>query len=295
MMASLGILSAGCSDEDSTTMTFLGDFNDLSKEVQEISINNAKNYDREDYYGTWYYSEGLGYMASEVTLKIDENYVEDTYSGKKVEYKFNKKTHEIVIDSKGFSELTGEDIYDGRLVYSFAAGSDLNLLYEMGMAIDENGDKTTLLGDPYKRIESDDENSNESFVDGNRSTESSQFIRESTVVEESSTVEDSSEVSNGESTGSDTTNPMIGTWKASDTPLVFEITSEIATVNHGLENYELTNPIINGETVTYDSNFKIGDSATIYKVELELFRADSGMLRLYLEDQRIIEEYLNIQ
>lgn len=402
-MASLGFLLAGCEDS-TTTQTVLGDFNEQSKDVQKNLVEHAKNFKREDYYGTWWYSDKEGGQDSaEVTLKIDKDYVEDVNTGIKVKYKFNKKTREIVVETNELSQLFDEDLSDGYIVYTFIDESDKNSLSVMGHYVNSNGDKVPLIGG-YSRTESDNENNNESFGYDNQSTESSEVFQESIEVEaESSTEEESDEVSSNESVsltkmdifdvmGNETNtisqlttlqqtavtqamidngyssddidkgyflaftdnernvvvsgiydsnnilekifminldslkvtdvyipsnldtsnfdqsqsstskstmdsynpegNPMNGVWKANKTPLTFTITAESATISHGNEIYDLTNPLINGNTVEYVSNFKIGDSAPIYMVKLEYVDSYNSIARLYLSDERVITEYI---
>lgn len=400
-IASFGLFLSGC-DDSSTTQTVLGDFNEKPKDVQKNLVEAAKNFNREDYYGTWYSYQEYGLDSSEVTIKIDKNGLEDVGSGVKVKYKFNNKTHEIVVVTKELSQLINDEISDGYLVYTFIDGIDKNSLKEMGHVVTNNGDKIPLLGE-YTRIESDDDTNKESFGYDRQSTESSDVIQESTVLAESSTKEESDEVSSNESVsltkmdifdvmGNETNtisqlttqqqtavtqamidngyssddidrgyflaftdndrnvvvsgiynpnnilekifminldslkvtdvyipsnldtsnsdqsqsstskstmdsynpegNPMNGVWKANKTPLTFTITCESATISHGNEIYDLTNPLINGNTVEYVSNFKIGDSAPIYMVKLEYVDSYNSIARLYLSDERVITEYI---
>lgn len=391
-MTSFWLLLAGC-DDSTTTQTVLGDFNDQSKEIQENLVKHAKNFNREDYYGTWYSYKEYGLDSSEVTLKIDKTYIEDVYSGVKVKYKFNNKTHELVVETKELSQLIDEEISDGYLVYTFVDGADKNLLFQMGV-VEENGEKTPFL-DELSRIESDDQDINESFVENQPADTTESFqdpileessdlksgesasltkmdifdamgnetntIRQLTTQQQTAVTQamkdngyssddidrgyflaftdnernvvvsgiyDSNNIlekifminldslkvtdvyipsnldtSNSDQSQSSTSkstmdsynpegNPMNGVWKANKTPLTFTITAESATISHGNEIYDLTNPLINGNTVEYVSNFKIGDSAPIYMVKLEYVDSYNSIARLYLSDERVITEYI---
>lgn len=50
---------------------------------------------------------------------------------------------------------------------------------------------------------------------------------------------------------------------------------------------------VNTSDTIFDSSFKVGDSANIYKVELEPNKNGKSKVRFYLEDDRVITEELN--
>lgn len=284
MLLGLAIILSGC--ESSTTTTFLGDFNDLSKDFQNVKTKNAKNFDREDYYGTWNGQIVDGQRVNNTSIRIDKTYFEDISTGIKVKYKFNKKTNEIVLENEELDTILNTELSDGCLVYSFADGSDLNILHEEGSFLDKNGEKSLSMGITYNKVLPDDDNEDMQVEPKDSDTTG---LSGGSIESASSDSNSLIEQSNTEQ------NPMIGSWTTSETPMVFSIDSELATIKHGLETYELTNPIINEQTVEYECDFRIGDSARIFKVELEHVSPDGGTAKLYLEDQRVITEYLYLE
>lgn len=174
------LLLTGCGD--STSRTSLGEYKEVPKNLGENLLKNAKKFDREDYYGTWYRYEKYGADSLEVTFKIDKKYFEDVESGRKVKYKFNKKTHELVLDTKTVAELFEKDISEENIVYTFLDGEDTNVLHEMGHATDEDGQNIPFLGE-YQRI-STEEHSHTSKIQNTNEVASSNSEEEPT--EESS-------------------------------------------------------------------------------------------------------------
>ncbi|GBD79611.1 MAG: hypothetical protein L0L22_14675 [Staphylococcus equorum] len=136
-------------------MTSLGEFDELSDELQESMVENRDYVDREDYYGKWYSSVENEYGSSEVWLEIDENYVTDTYSGNQVEYKYNKKSNEIIIETEEMKELYGDDdIIDGNiaLMYNYS-DEDGETILETANPRTEGNEEPTPMIENYTRTE----------------------------------------------------------------------------------------------------------------------------------------------
>lgn len=151
----LGMFLLGGCNSDSTSMTSLGEFDELSDELQESMVENRDYVDREDYYGKWYSSVENEYGSSEVWLEIDENYVTDTYSGNQVEYKYNKKSNEIIIETEEMKELYGDDdIIDGNiaLMYNYSDEDGETILETANPRTEGNEEPTPMIGN-YTRTE----------------------------------------------------------------------------------------------------------------------------------------------
>lgn len=382
------LLLSGCGD--STSLTVFGEYKDVPKDLRENLLEHAKNFDREDYYGTWYHYKEFGIDSVEVTIKIDDKYFEDVYSGKKVKYKFNRKTHELVLETKEAAELSGITAIDGHMVFTFMNGKDKNRLTEMGYLVEEDGERIPHLGAEYIKISPTEEDSmssesediDEDSVDEDikesidessaievstltksdifeiqNSSETYQFIslnrpeaqaieaalkkngfsvddidnkRYSTFTDKDRNVVVAGIYSNDEqlekimmidldsheikdvnvpsSTTKDSTtttdssksfdpdvaepNPMLGGWITTDNTKTFQIEAEGSSLTVGSSKYDLIMPKITGNKVEYSSNFNIGSSAMIHKVELEWVQDNKAKARFYLEDDRVITEDL---
>jgi hypothetical protein len=379
------LLLTGCGD--STSITSLGEYKEVPNDLRENLLKYAKKFDRKDYYGTWYRYEKHGADSLEVTIKIDKKYFEDVESGKKVKYKFNKKTNELVLDTKTVADFFDKGISKGNIVYTFLDGEDTNILHEMGHATDENGKNIPFLGE-YQRISTEEdlptseiqdteevvssnsaedstkessdkkpitltqsdifeiENNKETyqfisltspasdaveaalknngfsyediynkiystFVDQDRNVVTVRLYSHQKLLEKIMMIDiDSHKVldvnipassappSSTESTkafdhNKAESNPMLGDWITIDNTKYFHIKKDYASLKVGSADYELIKPKISGNKVEYNSNFNIGSSAMIHKVELEWVQDDKAKARFYLDDDRVITEDLS--
>ncbi|MFQ7606113.1 MAG: hypothetical protein ACLRKW_16655 [Enterococcus avium] len=150
--------------EDSTNETSMGAFKELPKSTQEQFIKNAKNFDREDYYGTWHFYKEYGVDSVEITYKIDEKTLTDLDGNRTVKYKYNYKTHEIYIPKEALEVLIDEEISEGKLFLTFVNGKDKNTLSELGNAVGKDGHNTLFI-ETFNKIEDEESDQKESSVE----------------------------------------------------------------------------------------------------------------------------------
>lgn len=380
----LCFLLTGCGN--STSMTSMGEYGDLSKEAKKLLTENTKNIDTKNFYGKWNGHSDDGDNPFNVDLKINKDYIEDLDTGVKVKYQVNKKTKELIIQDEELEKLVGSNDVTGYLGFKFRSDNDKNSMFQSGKLIDkDDSDKFRVIFTPFTRYDYKEEPSGveqastkDSSIEDSieeSSTESSQepvnllsesdiyrakdmdkleisdltpmeravlqksltangytkdelnknkfgaFIDKSrnvvvaAIYNENEQIERIVMVNTGTfriedvnmpedsvvnptnrttaSSTSDSTDGETATWETVDKTKKIEVSKDQSSITVGYTIYPLSNPRFDEKSMIFDSSFKVGDSANIYKVELEPNKNGKSKVRFYLEDDRVITEELN--